>query len=221
MRDLLKSSLLLIGHRRADEIVERDRRALAEGPEHARAGECEPDLRLHVPLAGDVAGRALRRQPHLKAVRERANVHRVAGLAGGEPRDERPVLGEGFDRAVRTGVERLDRRCDRRRVPLIQHALARRLGVNGLCRPTAGRGFQHAQGHAGRRTEIVERRQAGRIVRAVIEEALLRRCQIFEVGLHLGDVGLLLRVGELRDRYDRENPDDHHHDQQLDQGETA
>src|SRR5207248_6601425 len=55
VRDLLKPSLLLVGHRRADEIVERDRRALAEGPENARAGECEPDRRPHVPLAGDVA----------------------------------------------------------------------------------------------------------------------------------------------------------------------
>src|SRR6266704_4627318 len=40
------------------------------------------------------------------------------------------------------------------------------------------------------------------------------------VRLHRGDVRLLLRVGELRDRDGGQNADDHHHDQQLNEREA-
>src|ERR1051325_966381 len=55
----------------------------------------------------------------------------------------------------------------------------------------------------------------GAVLDGVGEERLLSGHQVTKVGLHRGDVGLPLRIGELRDRDGGQDADDHHHDQQL------
>src|SRR4029077_13286907 len=60
----------------------------------------------------------------------------------------------------------------------------------------------------------------GAVLDGVGEERLLSRDQVTKVGLHRSDVGLPLRISELRDRDGGQDADDHHHDQQLDERKT-
>ena len=63
-------------------------------------------------------------------------------------------------------------------------------------------------------------RHDARVLRAVGEIRLFSRHEVAEVRLHRGDVGLLLRVRELRNRDRGKNADDDHDDQKFDEGEA-
>src|SRR5436309_2194731 len=111
-------------------------------------------------------------------------------------------------------------------VPAIMHIAGRWNWWPGVRAPRmergdGGCGLIDDKRDAGRRREVVHLRQADRVVRAVVEEGFLGRREVPQIRLHGADVRLLLRVGELRDRNSREDPDDHHHDEELDQGKAT
>src|SRR2546421_1216667 len=63
-------------------------------------------------------------------------------------------------------------------------------------------------------------RDLGAVLDGVGEERLLSSHQVTQVGLHGGQVGLALRIRELRDRDGGQDADNHHHDQQLNERKT-
>src|SRR5439155_17843249 len=95
---------------------------------------------------------------------------------------------------------------DVRRPPIARRGQTGQRVPRGL----AERRFARRRG-TGRRTRVLDR---------VREIGLFGRDQVAKVGLHRGDVRLLLGVRELRNRDRGQNTDDHDHDQQLNQRET-
>src|ERR1035437_4550818 len=111
---------------------------------------------------------------------------------------------------------------DRRTATELDRAgLLRRVALRA-CLPAGVRYGVERNRNAGRRLVVrAEIRNGRRVVAVVVREVgFLRGDEIAEVRLHRGDVRLLLRVGELRNRDRGENADDDDDDQQLDQGET-
>src|SRR5229473_2956709 len=124
-----------------------------------------------------------------------------------------------------------DRRCQRRRVDIdgAGHQRGRQVVVRDRHAPPAvtGREADGAELVAGRDAKVDRTRggrRGARHSRAVLDRVgevrLFGGHHVPKVRLHGGDVRLRLRVGELRDRDGGQNPDDHHHDQQLDERET-
>src|SRR5215218_5150352 len=97
--------------------------------------------------------------------------------------------------------------------------IARRRRACSDCQNSVAQGLRKADraGRRGTRGRWVMRRR----VRGIISEvAFLRGYEVTQIGLHAGNLRLVLRVGELRDRDGGKNADDHDHDQQLDQGKA-
>src|SRR6266540_1854791 len=93
----------------------------------------------------------------------------------------------------------------------VDGAALRRVDVRDRRRPTGLRA-----GPRGDRAEIV----AGRGAELDVVTSRVRTRNGLGVLHRVGDVRLLLRVCELRDRDGGQNADDHHHDQQLNERET-
>src|ERR1700737_3259300 len=76
---------------------------------------------------------------------------------------------------------------------------------------------RHGHRRRGRKTLS---RTVAREVRAVVVSGILLfiRSEVTKVGLHRGDIRLVLRVRELRNRNRGKNADDDDHDQKLNQG---
>src|SRR5215208_5152274 len=99
----------------------------------------------------------------------------------------------------------------------------RQAAVRSRRRPARARAGTDRDRDTGRalvagRAEV--RRRARVEARVVSEVRLLGRDEVAEVRLHRGDVRLLLRVRELRDRDRGKNAEDHDDNQELEQRET-
>src|SRR5436305_12220403 len=83
----------------------------------------------------------------------------------------------------------------------------------------------HYDSHVLRRAEALKRRRGGRgatEIRATVVSSVLLFVgrHVAKVGLHRGDVRLVLGVGELRNRDRGKNGYDDDYDQKLNEGET-
>src|SRR2546422_1032695 len=105
--------------------------------------------------------------------------------------------------------------------PDVDRASLRCVDVGDVRRPTVSRlgdGRQRVARRLGEDDPTHADRR--RILHGVGEIGLFSGHQVTKVGLHRGEIRLLLRVGELRNRDRGQNADDHDYDQQLNERET-
>src|SRR5688572_22668869 len=134
-----------------------------------------------------------------------------------EPRGGLP-LGRAGDLTRRAGRRGTNGRG--RRGAVEDHAALSRAerAVRGAGRPARSR-RSNADGHTLGRNEGQRGGAVGVGVEVGVVDLLLAR-EVLEVRLHRGEVRLLTGRGELRDGDGRQDPDDHDHDEELDQGEA-
>ncbi len=117
--------------------------------------------------------------------------------------------------------ETFDRSRSERRNIAVEQRAGERKRRRVRCRrgPSGRRGIHNRQADAGRVIEL-QVRQAARVHRVLEKIRFLGRGQVAQVGLQRRHVCLAFRVLELRDCDGGKNPDNHHNDQQLNEGES-
>lgn len=92
--------------------------------------------------------------------------------------------------------------------------------MRGRRRPTARIGLDDRQHDAIRRLKA-QIGDGGRVGLVVVEVVFLNGREVFEIALQRRGERLAFRVLELRNGDRRQNANDHHNDEQLDEGEAS